>query len=682
MPGLKGDGRKVAGADSPAQAAPFAEAVAHYQAQRFDEAEQALRRLLALDPRHGEGLHLLGVLEAKALRFEAAADLFRRAALASPRADGPRYNLGNALKESGRLEEAVTAYRNVLVINPDHAPAHNNLGVTLDRLGRHEEAAAAYRRAFALKPDFVEARYNLGNALRACGLHAEAVEAYAEALALRPGYAEAHNNQGVALKLMGRFQAAAEAFARAIQARHDYGEAYSNLGAALQSLGRHSEALQAYQGAIAISPGLAQAYNNLGTVLKDMGRYPQAQAAFAEGLALAPDHADTLINSGITLAELGQVPEAMRMLDRALEVAPGSAQAWQARGDLKTFTADDPDIARMDALLRAADRHRLDVEDRARLAFTLGKAWLEIGDADQAFAYLDRGNRLKRSSIEFDGEGSGRWMARIAQAFPQAEIARLAGRGDPSELPIFIVGMPRSGSSLVEQILASHPLVHGAGELDLVERQIRWASRDGQSLDFPWPIKALPEAAVAAMGARYVAQLSAFAPGRPRVIDKLPGNFHFAGLIHAMLPNARIIHCARDPVDTCLSCYSKLFSDGQHFTYDQVELGRYYRDYQGLMRHWRAVLPSDRFMDLQYEDLIEDQQGQTRRLLAFLGLDWDEACLNFHQTERAVRTASVTQVRRPLYRSSVERWRPYAPHLGPLLGALGVADRESLSHLG
>ena len=265
---------------------------------------------------------------------------------------------------------------------------------------------------------------------------------------------------------------------------------------------------------------------------------------------------------------------------------------------------------------------------------------------------------------------------RIEAVFTRELIAAKSGGGDESPMPIFVLGMPRSGTTLIEQIIASHPLVHGAGELgELNEVVLTVRGPDGNTIPYPEFVLALDAAALKQIGARYVASVRKLMPEGTQaryLTDKMPSNYYFAGLIHLALPNAVIIHCVRDPVDTCVSCYSKLFSGAQIHTYDLAELGRYYRRYERLMAHWRRVLPKGRILDVRYEDVVADLEGQARRILAYCALPWDDRCLAFHRTERPVRTASATQVRRPIYNTAVGRWRAYADDLGPLLAALGI----------
>jgi hypothetical protein len=331
---------------------------------------------------------------------------------------------------------------------------------------------------------------------------------------------------------------------------------------------------------------------------------------------------------------------------------------------LKKFAAGDAEIAAMQALLAKGDE--ISKGDTMLLHFALGKAFLDTGDSGRAFAHLNAGNRMKRAQISYDPVSTGHWMRSIATVFSADFLERLEGQGAASSKPIFVLGMPRSGTTLVEQILASHPSVHGAGELSYIQNIVNELG------NFPSSAAALTPASLRAFGERYLAQTAKLAPGAPHVVDKMPINFAYAGLIRLILPGARLIHSRRDPVDTCLSCYSKLFTAEQSFSYDLAELGQFHRDYQRLTAHWRNVFPPEFFLEVDYESVVEDLEGQARRMLDFLSLPWDPACLAFHETKRPVRTASVNQVRQKLYKSSSGRWRQHKANLGPLLAALQI----------
>lgn len=549
-----------------------------------------------------------------------------------------RYSLAVRCHSAGRLDEAERLYREILDSNPRHGDSLHLLGVLALNAGHVVRALELIGNALDIAPHHVAARLSFGNALLRAGQVADAVTAYKGVLELQPDLAEGHFNLGNAWQLLGRLEEAAGAYNRALQLKPDYAKAYNNLGNTLRTLGRLEEALETYDRAIS-----------------------RRTAGFEAALE----------NKALLLKALGRLAESLQATDQALELDPHSVAAWHIRAQLKKFTATDPEIEAMEAVLASRDP-QLCLEDRVRLRFALGKAWLDVSNAERAFEHLHEGNRLKRATLTYDAESTGRWMREIAGTFTPALMARLAGAGDSTQAPVFIVGMPRSGTTLMEQILASHPDVHGAGELTLL-RDLVADIAVGAPEGYPHLFARLQPQDLAPVGRGYAERLCALAPGRKRVVDKEPLNFLYCGLIHLILPNARIVHCRRNALDTCLSCYTKPFVGELGFAYDLRELGLYYRHYEMLMAHWRAVLPPERFMEVDYETLVEDLEGQGRRLTDFCGLEWNEACLTFHQTRRHVLTASAAQVREPLYRSSVGRWKSYACYLEPLLCALGEA---------
>lgn len=549
-----------------------------------------------------------------------------------------RYTRAVRCHSAGRLDEAERLYREVLDANPSHGDSLHLLGVLALDAGRFDEALELIGKALEILPCHVAARLSLGNALLRANRVADAVAAYERVLELQPDLAEGYFNLGNALQRLDRLEDAVGAYNRALQLKPVYSRAYNNLGNALRTQGRLEEALEAYDQAIS-------------------RRTPGFEAA--------------LENKALLLTALGRLAESLQTTDQALAFDPNSVAAWHIRAQLKKFTPADAEIEAMEAVL-AAREQQLCVEDRARLRFALGKACLDAGAAERAFVHLHEGNRLKRSALDYDAESTERWILQIARAFTPDLMARLAGAGDSTQAPVFIVGMPRSGTTLVEQILASHPEVYGAGELRLLRDLVAGISVSAPEgpVGYPQLLAQLDPQDLAPLGRHYAERLCALAPGRPRVVDKEPLNFLYCGLIHLILPNARIVHCRRNAVDTCLSCYTKPFLGELDFAYDLRELGLYYRHYEGLMAHWRALLPPERFMEVDYEALVEDLEGEGRRLVAFCGLEWNEACLAFHQTPRHIVTASAAQVREPLYRTSVGRWKSYARYLEPLLCAL------------
>jgi tetratricopeptide (TPR) repeat protein len=609
----------------------FDRAMRHHNAGELDQALELYRKILRVEPDHPVVLNLAGVAAFQTGDATAAVEYLSKAVAAGPDHADAHYNYANVLSQLGRLQDSVERYRAALRLEPQHIDAHNNLAAVLRDLGRPDEALAHYRSLLALGVDFPEAHNSIGLVLTELGQLEAALASFQKAIAGRPDYPEAYNNMALALQDLGRMADAVASYGRAIAADPSYPKAHYNLGNALRAAGQLDEAAASYGRAIAADPGYALAHNNLGLAQQELGQIAAAKDSFRQAIARNGDYAVARANLGALSDDEGNVAEMERLIG-------------------------EPDVATGDAI---------------QLFFALGRVYEKNGAADKAFEHIVKGNQLKRGTLSYDIAVTQDSFDLTMETFDGAFFARHGAAGDASALPIFILGMPRSGTTLVEQILASHPLVHGAGELhEMGAIAAALPARTGTGQPYPACVEDVDEGLWAELGANYVDALSRRAPGKERVCDKMPGNFLRLGLIHQMLPNAAIIHCRRDAMDTCYSCFSLLFTDGQSFTYDMRELGLYYREYDRLMRHWQALLPG-RILDVYYEDVVADLEASARRLVAHCGLEWDGRCLDFHQTERAVRTASLTQVRQPIYASSIGRWRRHERHLGPLIEALG-----------
>ena len=673
---------------------------AHWEAGQADQAELLCQRVLAAWPGQADALHLLGLMAHAYGNLDLAIAHVRQACLA-PRAPAVySSNLAEMYRQRGLLAEAEEAAQRAVTMAPTLVSAWNNLGIVLQESGKLEQSLVCLERVVALTPDSAQAHNNLANTFRRLGRLDRAEAHYHRALSLQPTYAEAHSNYAFLLNAQGRFdQAAAEArhaidlnprladaylnLADVEVSRHRYQEALRVLDAlhafapghvsgliaraqALKQVERADEALDIARHAVAAAPRSAEAHNVLAQVLQALGRSDEALAAYEQAAALPGTVAeDALIGRATLLMESGRKADAMEAFDRALAVFPGSLRALAGRADAKTFQSGDPDLAAMEAVV--AEGSGSAAADRILAHFTLGKAWFDIGDGARAFQHLDAANRQKRATFAYNSAATQDWLQRIAETFTAERMARTAQNADPSELPVFVIGMPRSGTTLVEQILASHSQVHGAGELSTLRLLVEGSGT------FPDAFASASDDDLARLGQAYLARVAPLAPGKQRLVDKMPANFLYAGLIPLILPGARIIHCRRDPVDTCLSCYTKLFAGEQQFTYDQTELGEFYRAYAKLMAHWRLVLPADRLIEVDYEAVVDNLEHEARRLVDFVGLPWEDACLRFYDSRRVVRTASVNQVRQPIYATSKGRWHKHADHLGPLLAALGIS---------
>ncbi|MEQ1756006.1 MAG: tetratricopeptide repeat protein [Micropepsaceae bacterium] len=673
------------------------------------QSENVLRQLLAQRPDQPEALHALAILAHECGKTPQAVQLIARALAINPNVGLYQSNIAEMCRLIGKPELAIKHGMLALGLRPNHADTYNNLGIAYFDLGDFETAAKHYENGLRLKPNFPEALSNLGNALRQMKRYGEAEIQYRQAIELKPTYAEAHNNLGSVLRDMERFVEADQSYRRAISLRPGYVEAMSNLVLALKDQKKFDEGLALADQIIRIKPDCADAYSYAGAIHIDQKNVEKAMPMINRALALEPDKAETINvlgrahfednnpekavetyqraialkptlsdsynNMGNALKELGRFDEALAAFNKTLELAPDAYGAYVNLVDTKKFTSnDDRHLVEMEKY--QASFASMPAEKQMHLHFALGKAYDDLKRYDEAFEHLRKGCALKRATINYNENDVLQLFERIKKTITKDVVQKLSGSGVAGDLPIFILGMPRSGTTLVEQIIASHPRVKGAGELrDMSETVASVRDSKGNAAPYPEFLPVLKQDEVGKVANSYFRKLAKHAPNAERITDKMPSNFYFAGLIHLAIPNAKIIHTNRSPVDTCVSCFSKLFAGEQSQTYDLGELGRYYRAYHDLMQHWREVLPAGAFLDVQYEEVVADTEGQARRILEYCGLEWDPGVLNFHKNDRPVKTASASQVRKPIYSSSIARWRNYEKHLGPLLQELGPLAR-------
>lgn len=628
---------------------------------RVDEAVEDYRRALEIKPDYAQAQNNLGIALHQLGKHEEAVESYRKSLELQPDLAEAHVNLGNALAQLGRWEEVVASFGKALELAPGDAETHINLGHSLAHLSRFEEAVANYIKSLAIKPDLVEAHNSLGNALYRLGRFEESAASYAKAIELVPADAEAHNNHGSALAQLRRQREAIASFKKSLELKPDYAKAHFNLGNALDYLGRWDEAIGSFKQALEIEPTNVEAHNNLGSALDQLDRSEEAIASFDRALELKPDYCEAHNNRGLVFARLGKNEEAIAAYTKAVEIRPDYSLAHLNLSTLKTYQPDDPHIVHMRAQL---ERDDVSDEDRMRLDFALGKAYAEIGEFDKAFASYAEGNRLRKQElnydISFDRQKYEKLVTRFSQDVPGLDISGQDGGTDGRQV-IFVLGMTRSGTTLVEQILASHSQVYGAGELELLPRAV-------DSID--WESSELSVGQLESVRKEYRSGLERFGSGEPFITDKMPFNFWWIGFICTALPEAKIVHVRRDARAVCWSNYKHFFpSDGVGFTNDFKDLASYYRIYLDLMAFWHDKFPG-RIYDLEYEVLTENQEPETRRLLQYAGLDWEDRCLEFYKTERAVRTVSAKQVRQEMYQGSSDEWRNYEVHLAPLIGTL------------
>lgn len=642
---------------------------------RLAEAEADLRAGLRLAP-HDPDLNCeLGLCLQAMGRKSEAADCLRQAAAMRRGFVRALHNLGLVLQELGRPTEAEAVYLELLAARPDHAETHNNLGAIYFKRHDLERATECFRQAARLREGYAMALCNLGESLSLLNRLDEAVEAFRACIDADPKHARAYEMYGVALRNKNKLDESAKLLNSAAKLFPRDVAIYIELSLTLSRMKRLPQAAKVLRAALEFAPQSKVANYNLANILREMDDTLGAIDHYRRALAISPDYSLALNNLGIALMERGRFDEAVASYRDAIKAAPNDASPLTNLIKLVKHSTVDDDMLRAESMLAAPGQ---DDQAAMGLGFALAKAYNECGEKRRAFEHMIRANALKRKTINFDIEKERQTFRLIADVFHKRFFDDDPGGGDPSTAPIFIVGMPRSGTTLVEQILASHSAVHGAGELNHLHAvggpavaYLRGGWRPESAA------KLIPEWRVAA-GRDYLSLVGALPPGKTRVTDKQPVNFPYVGIIRAILPNAKVIHCRRDPLDTCLSVFRLLFTGGLPFSYDLRELGTYYTLYRELMAHWHDVLPGFVF-DVQYEDMVDDQEGTSRRLLEFCGLPWEDSCLEFHRTDRTVRTASLSQVRQPIYRASVGAWRAYADQLGPLFEALGMPPPDEQS---
>jgi tetratricopeptide (TPR) repeat protein len=655
---------------------------------QYVQVEMKTRPLLELHPNLGS----LWKLHAGALMLQGkdALAAMQRSGELLPTDAETHFYLGNARHDHGDLAGAAASLRRALTLNADFAEAHNSLGAALQDAGQAADAAASFRRALKLRPDFAEAHGNLGNALVDLGQLEEAVHHYRRMLELRPDLAEAHNNLGNALLSLRRFEEAVTSYQRALALRPNAPGAHANLGNALHALGRPQEALIHCRRALELEPDSAEAEQLVGNALFDLGLLDEAAASYARALELKPDYTEAHIAAGKVLRQIGRIAEAEESCGKALELAADSSEALALLGEIQAdrgrfddaeqlfrraiaiapdqpeawaglvrYRKMQPDAAWLAAAQRLLGKS-LSVGQEINLRYALGKYFDDVQDFDNAFSSYRLANELKkRSAPKYDGARLARRVDQIIALYDADWLRSARAQSNESRRPVFIVGMPRSGTTLTEQILASHPEAFGCGELRF------WHSA---RVDYESSVLrgADGRGAIAAAAEKYLSLLAGFSADASRVIDKMPANFMNLGLIHAAFPHARILHMRRNPLDTGLSIYFQIFSNTHLYANDLQDIAHYFTQYSRLMVHWRSTLPKGTILEVPYEKLVADPVPWIREIVQFVGLPWDPRCLNFHETERTVITASNWQVRQRISTSAAGRWRNYERYLGPL----------------
>ena len=581
-------------------------------------------------PTDAEIWHALGGVEFQRGQIADAIKALKKAVTLRPADNDYLNDLAGLYLADKRLPEAEQACRELLRINPDYLPAAYNLALISSQQGRLPECIQLLREIINRKPDWAAAHYNLGVALAELGDHEAALPAFKMAVHLEPYFAAGHISLARTLRELAFSKSAIEHFRKGLEIEPDNVDAIIDLANLLADDDKIDGAIQLLEAVRMRHPGIAAIPVTLGTLSHRIGNVSRAEYWF----------------------------------DLALKINPLDTGAIFGKAQVRRYTKTD------DILLGFLEQHlnEANISDlqRSSLHFALGKMHDDVGNYDIAFAHFETANNTVKRTTYYDRQTAENSIDSIIQLFTGEFVGKLASMGSNSDLPVFVVGMPRSGTTLTEQIIASHPQAHGAGELlyfaSIYNRLPQLLRSNQSSLNCISTMT--PEAATRIAG-NYLALLKRHSAAALRIVNKTPGNFMFLGFIAGLFPDSKIVHCVRDPMDVCLSIYFQSFKEGHAYSWDLLDIGHFYQLYARLMRHWRTVMP-DRFLDLNYEDLIAEPESTSRRLIEYCGLPWDDRCLRFYETTREVKTASIWQVRQPIYKTSARRWRHYARQLEPL----------------
>lgn len=616
----------------------FNKATALHQLGKFEEAAHLYRQVLKSLPNQPEVLHALGVLYLQTNDYQRASQLLEKAAKTHSTSPNILLSLAEAYRNLGNATRAINCAKSAINLNVKNPDAHYCLASAFHDAKQVDLAIISYRNVLQLNPNSPEAHNSLGAALEEQGLRAEALAHFKKSVQLAPNYVAPRINLGKALRNADQPYEALQCYQKVVELGAGSAQTQLTIGDIWLELQDHDKALPHYKEAVRINSGSAEAYNGIGACEMAAGNRESAAQYFEKALEINPKFVTPIFN----LAQINKVK-----------------------------SKDSLIISRINKRLQAGS---LDEAEKAGLHFALGKLLDDCGDYDNAFANIREANRMVYANSPYDIQRDCEKLKAIQSCYTKSLFDRFNDAGSDSKAPVFVIGMPRSGTTLTEQIISSHPDVSGAGELRLafvVESHL--SDNFGT---YPECLNSISTEVITNEAKWYLEGLNYFSPKKPsaRIVDKMPHNFFRLGLIALMFPKAKIIHCRRSPMDNCLSLYFQSFAPRRHpYSYDLVALGEYYKLYMKLIEHWRNVLPLE-MLEVDYEETIANPEESARRLIDFIGLEWDDACSEPHKLDRTVKTASHWQVRQPIYKTSVERWKNYESYLGPLKEALGYQE--------
>ena len=640
--------------------------VCRQETGELEMAVQSFESALEIKSDFADAHYNLGLTFQKLNQLDAAIKSYKDTLSIEPNYIKVHNNLGAIYLELGQMDNAIKSYDNVLIIQPDNAEAHHNLGNALNELGKLDDAIKSYEQALSIQPNYFEVHHNLGSLYYELGQHDQAINSYKQALSINPDSADALNNMGIVYQTLDQFNEAASFYKKAISINPEHPKALNNLGNILKEFGQFDEAIDFYKKALTVNPKFDEAHYNLGIALYKLGKTDKAIDTFKQVLTHNPNFADARNFLGTLFQDLGQVDEAINCYVNALAIEPDNSHFHFNLSQSKHYKPGDTQFTHMQSLISSKD---LIESERIRLCFALAKAYEDLGNKAELFKVLNEGNKLHKEEINYSIEKDLNNHYLLRKLF-KSSIKESSSYKPLAVRPIFIVGMPRSGTTLVEQIISSHHKVHGAGELPTLDSLIAPILNSYLSNN-----NVLSEENFLSLRQEYsYRHLSNLNNTESIITDKMPTNFENIGFILKAFPEAKIIHLKRNAMAVCWSIYKRSFSNKNlGFSNDMRDLAQFYNSYSKLMDFWHELFPNQIY-DISYEDLTTNQEEETRNLLDYCELDWDESCLNFYTNKRAVKTASSLQVKEPIYQGSSEVWKKYETQLKLLINNLDYSS--------
>ena len=626
--------------------------IEYFQKGYYDDAQNIAEKITKKFPNHQFTWKILGAIFAEKGRYENALIANEKAVQIDPHDAEANHNLGITFKSLARLDDAKNSFTRAIKIKSDYAEAYINLGVLYQELGNLKDAESVYKKAIKINTNFAITHNNLANVLHDMERYDEAIICYKKAISLQSNFFQAYNNLGTTYKCLGELKLAEKSYRKAIVLKPDFAEAFQNLAKTLQDFGKHDEAEANFRHAISIKPEYANAHLHLGITLFKLHRLDESKKSYQKAITLRPDLFLAHNNLGILQREIGLFDEAKDSYNKAIELKSDFAEAHRNLSLLKKFSKRDKHFNQM---LKLSTNENLSEEDLCHISFALAKAYEDINDFGQAYNFYKKGNTLRDKIIKYDLDNDKNIFNQLKTTYPNINKISNSSPNFTNEItPIFIVGMPRSGTTLIEQIISSHSKVNGAGELpfisyfgDSIARGLLNVSLDNLS-DFR---------------ESYLLQLKTLFNDSQIISDKMPHNFRYVGLIAAAFPEAKIVHVRRNPAATCWANYRTYFeSEALGYSFSLDNILDYYECYSDIMSFWSKSLTT-RIYDIDYELLTINQEEETRKLIKYLGLEWEPRCLNPQNNENSIRTASSFQVRQKVYKGSSDLWKNYKPFL-------------------